>query len=54
MKVIVKGGTFRKKCKECGCEFEFTKEDIREDYRDKPLVDCPECGTEIFLVVKKY
>lgn len=52
MKVISKAKPFRRICKECKCEFEFTKDDIRIDYRDKPLVDCPECGTEIFLPIK--
>ena len=52
MKIIKRVGKFRKTCRTCKTEFEFTKEDVRIDWRDKPLVDCPECGTEIFLDIK--
>jgi RNase P subunit RPR2 len=53
MKVIHKGGIIRKTCKECGCVFEFTKEEVRVDYTDKPKIDCPECGSEIYVNIKR-
>lgn len=57
---IIKEGTkerkaYRAECQECGCIFEYHKEDIRTDYKQEfnsyPLekvhyVDCPQCHNE--------
>lgn len=54
---IIKEGKLEKKekCSYCECEFEYSAEDIKEDY-DYPIscfstkqrfVKCPECGNKI-------
>jgi hypothetical protein len=35
------------KCKRCNTKFEYTKEDVKPDWREGDYVECPKCKTFI-------
>ena len=56
MKIISKGNSKIKICKECGCTFEFDENDVIYSIVPsfsgtyvKLIVRCPECYEEIFI-----
>ena len=60
MKVITHGkSSYTKVCEDCGCEFEYSKTDIKHktilaafqdfEYDDLYYIDCPECGERIII-----
>ena len=54
---IIRTGTRKKaECDACGCEFTYEKEDVKETppdplrmVRQKEIVQCPQCGSEIVI-----
>jgi hypothetical protein len=46
-KTIIKPGTnkFHARCDQCGCRFDYEREDVRHDYvHSRDVVSCPSCG----------
>lgn len=51
MKILKEGmlPTEQDRCIVCGCEFEFDRTDVLEEYLKYIYVKCPTCGDIIYL-----
>ena len=50
MPKVIKPGKkeFIGNCRQCGCEFSYTLEELMEQYHPIKFIHCPECGDEYY------